>query len=367
MRALFLAEQAEGRSTIDNLLPSDDTRRMIEALENIKNGAKIDVGNSGLAYRFCTARAALERDPISITGDDSIQKRRPIKELLGALQQLGAKTAVKDGVVTVQGPIRSGAIEIDGAASQPVSALLMTTPFCEGRTTITVHNPGEKPFVDLTLFWLSRVGIEVKREGYHRFVVEGNQKIAPIKTEIPADWSAAAFPIVAALITNSTLQIDGLDLDDPQGDKKIVQWLSPHICGNLFVTPGPILGGTIDVNDCIDALPILAVLGCFAKQPLHLINAKIARFKESDRLAAITRELRKMGGHILEFEDSLTIFPSKLHGTKLFSHKDHRIAMALAVAALAAEGPSEIEDTACIAKSFPNFVETFQSVGANIS
>ena len=383
MRSLILAAQASGKSRLLNPLPSPDTKNMIKALQclgvpikeadhlEVHGGlkhepVKIDVGNSGLVYRFITAMAALGDQEVQVTGDHSIRTRRTIKPLLSAIEQLGGKAKVENGVVTVQGPIRAGHATLDGSASQPISALLMTAPFLEGETTLTVENPGEKPWIDLTLHWLKKMNVTVEHKGYSEYRISGGHKPKPFEITIPSDWSAATFPIVAALITNSPLQIDGLDLDDAQGDKKIIEWLAPHIQGNLFVRPGPISGGTIDVNDCIDSLPILAVLGCFAQSPLHLVNAKIARQKESDRLHAITVELRKMGGIVLEFEDSLTIYPSKLHGASLESHADHRIAMALAVAAMGASGASEIKGASCIEKSFPNFVEAFQGVGAHI-
>ena len=383
MRSLILAAQAKGSSTIHNPLPSPDTEKMVQALAalgvdvkqkgsfTVKGGLEhqnkhIDVGNSGLAFRFVTSLAALGDKEVSITGDKSIQTRRQIKPLINAINQLGGKAKFENGVVTVQGPIRSGTATLDGAESQPVSALLMTTPFLEGETVLKVENPGEKPFIDLTLYWLKKMGIDVWHENYQTYRVKGGHQACPFEISIPSDWSSAAFPIVAALITKSPIQIEGLDLQDAQGDKIIVDWLSDHLYGNLFIKPGPLMGGTFDVNDCIDALPILAVLGCFAEMPLHLVNAKIARQKESDRLHAITIELRKMGGIILEFEDSLTIYPSKLHGATVHSHFDHRIAMALAIAAMGADGETEIQESGCIEKSFPDFVATFRSLGARI-
>lgn len=383
MRSLMLAAQIKGSSTIRNALPSPDTKRMIQALAALgvptKQGdpltvegglnlepVRIDVGNSGLAFRFITSLAALGNQKVEVTGDHSIQTRRPIQPLISAIQQLGGKAEFKKGVVHIEGPIRAGKAQLDGSASQPVSALLMTTPFLDGETILTVENPGEKPFIDLTINWLKKLGIQIEHEDYKTYRIQGGYTPDAFDVTIPSDWSSAAFPIVAALVTRSPLQIEGLDPNDSQGDKKIVDWLSAHITGNLFVTPGEIQGGILDVNDCIDAVPILAVLGCFASYPLHLVNAKIARFKESDRLHAITLELRKMGALILEFEDSLTIYPSKLHAATVESHADHRIAMALAVAALTCEGETEILGASCIEKSFPHFAETFRSIGAQI-
>ena len=129
----------------------------------------------------------------------------------------------------------------------------------------------------------------------------------------------------------------------------------------------PLEGGTIDVNDIIDSLPILSTLGCFAKKPLTLTGAAIARKKESDRISSMATELSKMGAQIEEFEDGLTIYPCSLHGAEVFSHRDHRVAMALVVAALGAKSPSIIHDTACIAKSFPNFVTEINQCSSSLA
>ena len=384
MRSLILAAHAKGTSIIDNPLQSPDTLAMIQALQQlgvevsgtsqltVQGGLKepqgvIDVGNSGIAYRFVTALAATSSKSVKITGDHSIQTRRVIKPLLSAVQQLGGEASVEDGVVTVKGPIRSGSAELEGADSQPISALLLTAPFLEGETSLKVQNPGERPWIDLTLHWLEKLEIAVEHQEYGHYKIQGGMTLDPFKTTIPADWSAAAFPIVAALVTKSPIQIEGLDLQDPQGDRTITQLLKPYCIGNLFIAPAPHWGGFVDCEGCIDALPVLAVLGCFGKAPLHLVNAAIARKKESDRLHAITIELRKMGANVLEFDDHLTIYPTALHAAELDSHADHRIAMALAVAAMGAEGTSTIHGASCIKKSFPHFIESFQQLGADIS
>jgi 5-enolpyruvylshikimate-3-phosphate synthase len=126
-------------------------------------------------------------------------------------------------------------------------------------------------------------------------------------------------------------------------------------------------GKRIDVNACIDALPILAVVGCFSEGVTELVNAEIARKKESDRIACIAHELRKMGASIEEKPDGLVIYPAKLHGAELQAHRDHRIGMSLCVAALAASSPSLIRGVECIDKSYRNFAFDFQSLGAKIA
>lgn len=383
MRSLIFASLAKGKSKIHNFLPSPDTTSMIQALSSLGVSIKvekcievdgglshktalIDVGNAGQVYRFVSALAALGDKRVEFVGDHSITSRRPIAPLLSGIGQLGGIAKQEKGKVVIQGPISAGKVELDGTFSQPVSALLMAASALEGETSIQVQNPGERPWIDLTLHWLKKMGIEVSHQNHMKFKIKG-KKIESFETSIPADWSSAAFPIVAAIITNSCLQIEGLDFEGAQGDKIIASWLEEHLLGNLFVHPTEIRGGTIDVNTCIDALPILAVLGCFATSPLYLINAFPARKKESDRLHAMTKELRKMGGNILEYPDRLVVYPSQLHGATLHSHDDHRVAMALAVAGMNASGVTFIENASCIKKSFPNFIEAFQKIGAKIS
>ena len=134
----------------------------------------------------------------------------------------------------------------------------------------------------------------------------------------------------------------------------------------LIKNTGELIGGLFDVNDCIDAVPILTTIGCFCKEPLTLINAAVARKKESDRISAMTKELSKMGALIKETQDGLTIFPSKLTGTIVSSFKDHRIAMSLAIAGLGASGVTSITDVECVKKSYPNFSKDLKLLGFNI-
>ncbi len=164
-------------------------------------------------------------------------------------------------------------------------------------------------------------------------------------------------------------------MNDPQGDKAIIpllQSIGASILvdaktNTLTIEPGRNLQGrVIDVNDCIDAVPILAVLACYVSGRTEIVNASMARNKESDRISCICQELKKMGAQVEEKPDGLVIEPTQLYGNQVFAHHDHRIALALAVAALGAQGPSEILGTECIAKTYPSFVEDFSSIGAHV-
>lgn len=398
LRALLFASMGSGKSILRNYLASPDTIAMIEACRSF--GAKIEVtpqqidvvgvdgtitktedviqaGNSGIVARFCTAIGALGSYPVVITGDYSIRHLRPMHPLLEALKQLNVSISSVRGdffpPIIVEGPWLGETAILEGADSQPVSALLIAAAFAKKTTTLIVKNPGEKPWVDLTLDWLERLGLDYARDGYEKYVVQGNSRYKGFEYTVPGDLSSAAFPLVAALVTNSRLEIRNFDLQEKQGDKKILSFLEKmgasvqvdeqrqSVC---IEKTKDLEGISIDVNDCIDALPILAVLGCFCRGTTHLYNGSIARKKESDRIQSIAQELKKMGARIEELEDGLKIFSSSLVGTTVYSHNDHRIALSLAVAALGSSGSTTIESFDCIDKTFPDFLRDFQSLGA---
>jgi len=392
MRAILFGMLSSGKAVIDDFLPSPDTEAMIRAatlfgarvyrrgkmlfIEGGFGPAKdvIDAGNSGLILRLVGGISGLLPSYTTLTGDRSIRENRPVSPLLDGLKQLGAtaESSRLDGraPIVIKGPIHPGKVTIDGRDSQPVSALLIATSFLNGPSEITALNPGETPWVALTLHWLEKFGGKVDHDNFCHYRVSGNLNIPDFHYTVPGDFSTAAFPIAAALVTGSSLKLTNLDFNDPQGDKhflQIIQEMGAHIkCSSaLEILGGSLKGLKMDVNPCIDALPILAVLGCYAQGKTELFGGAIARTKESDRIAAIVCELKKMGAKIEETADGLIVEKSPLKGAELDSHGDHRIALALAVAALGASGPSEIQGTQCISKTYPQFVADFTRIGAN--
>ena len=395
MRAILLASLAHGQSQICNYLPSPDTSMMIDAclafgakievlpgILNIKGVGgqpkfirkNIDAGNSGQVFRFIAAVACLDSKMINIDGDDSIRHQRPITPLLNALTQLGAK--IEHDPIRLQGPLHGGYVVLDGRDSQPVSALLMACAFLQEPTVISVNHPGETPWIDLTLDWLKRLNVGFDFISYSHYRVHGNAHIKGFDYLVPGDFSSLAFPLIAAVITQSPLRLHHVDINDIQGDKKIIQLLQDigvdirlnHTARTLDVIPVSSFSGfDVDINQMIDALPILAVLACFCTSASRLYNAAIARNKESDRLAAMTQGLRLMGAHIYEEYDALTIYPSKLVGACVDSQKDHRIAMAFIIAGLGAAGKTNVRDIACIEKSYPDFIDSLQQIGAEMA
>ncbi len=391
IRAILLAAMAEGRSIIRFPLDSPDADRAIEAAASfgasvIKkgdelqitgvagkpkvNGQVIDCGNSGQVLRFGAALASLGKGSVTVTGDESIRSNRPVQALIEGLNQLGAKAISEEGngyaPLTIQGGFRGGDAAIEGSDSQPVSALLMAAAFAEGTTRLRVAQPGEKPWIALTLSWLDRLGVHYTQKEYALFEVEGNPKRKAFDISVPGDLSSLAFMVAAALVTSSEITIEGVDLDDVQGDKEVIYLLQEMGAQFRIDRKGKKLtvlknsslqGRVIDVNPFIDAVPILAVLALFAKGQTHLVNGAIARKKECDRLSCMAKEIKKMGGVIEETADGLTISPSRLIGTTVDSHSDHRVALSLIVAGLAAEGETVIRGIACIKKSYPHFLD----------
>lgn len=399
MRAILLASMAEGLSHVRYPLPSPDTVAMLTAcrafgarivengdtLEVTGTGGKlsvpgqvIDVGNSGQVLRFGAAMTAMLPFYSIFTGDESVCHIRPMQPLLEALTQLGAfaVSSKNDGhaPIIVKGPVKAGSLVMDGADSQPVSAMLMLGAFLSGTTSIEVSDPGEKPWIDLTLYWLDRLGVKYTNQDYSRYTVTGKESYPAFDYTVPGDWSSAAFPLAAALVTGSEITLRNMDVNDPQGDKAVLDMFrrmgAPLEVDESAKTvragkhPG-LRGIEVDVNAAIDAVPILATVACFCDSPTTITGAAIARRKESDRLSAITAELSKMGAKIEEFEDGLTVHPAVLHGSEVESRHDHRIAMSLAVAGLSCGG-TLVNGTACVAKSFPGFAAAMRGIGASI-
>lgn len=400
LRAILFASLAKGVSTIEKILPSPDTEAMIRAVELL--GARVErkedtltiqgvagafrtaedviqCGNSGQVLRFIGAIAALNSTYTVLTGDFSIRHNRPVQPLLDGLSALGATalSSRNDGYapILIKGPLTKNTATIDGQDSQPVSGLLIAAAFAPHPIDLNVVNPGEKPWVALTLDWFSRLGIPYKASHFTHYQMQGSSRIDAFRYTVPGDFSSAAFPIVAALITDSELVVRNVDMSDIQGDKIVISFLQQMGAKIDVVSEermlivrrgGELCGMRIDINDCIDALPILAVAGCFAKGRTEIFNGTIARKKESDRIALMARALKKMGAHIEEREDGLVIETSPLHGAHLETDRDHRLALSLSVAALGARSASVIQDIECMDKTYPDFYSDFLSLGAKI-
>ena len=380
-RALIISSLADGTSTIRNPLMSGDCIATIEACRQI--GASIvegeglrvdgvggkpqtpvkemDVKSSGTTIRFMAAVAALCDGTTKLTGDASI-RGRPFGPLLRSIAELGAKRAESipgNGCppLAITGKLTGGSTVLDGLSSQFVSALLVACPIAPEDSEITVQNLRSRPYVHMTLEHLERAGVTVRREGLTRFFVGGGQRYKAGGYTVPGDHSSAAFLRAAAYITDSDIEISGLDENDSQGDRWMDGMMEVLASGDRR---------EIDLRDTPDLLPVAAVLGCHSDGTTVLKNAPHARHKESDRISALCAELKKMGAAIEERPDGLVVKSSILKGAALDGHGDHRIVMALAVAALDADGRSVIDHADTLSKSYPRFVEDLVRLGGNI-
>jgi 3-phosphoshikimate 1-carboxyvinyltransferase len=243
---------------------------------------------------------------------------------------------------------------------------------------ITTDEPKETPYLDMTIKWLREAGIEVNydEKGHRYFEIKGNQQYKPFDKVMPSDWSSVAFPAVAALTQGSELVIHNMDFHDSQGDAVVIDHLikmGADICkdeakGDLIIRGGKKLSGiTMDLLNTPDALPILCVVGCMAHGRTVLDNVAGARLKETDRVAVMTDALSRMGADITATSNTIVINGAReLHGCVLDSRGDHRIAMALTVAAFCAQGSTEITGAECASVTFPGFYEKMKSCGAKI-
>ena len=345
---------------------------------SIKPGCCIESGNSGQVLRYITAIMATQPHEVTVTGDDSICSNRPISPYLDSFNELGVKceSIYNNGYAPVKvcGPVTSREITVDGSDSQIVTGLCIAATLLEGDTVINVINPGETPWVDVTLSWLKQLGVSYQQRGYSQFVITG-KVIDAFDYSVPADFSSAAFPVAAAMLTRSPVTVMGLNWDDVQGDKQLFYELE-KVCDGLSIDGDTgkvhvnnqfsMHGCKLDINHYIDSVTILAVLATQASGPVEITNAAIARKKECDRITAITNELSKMGAQITSRSDGLIVYPGSLEGGHVESHGDHRIAMSLSVAGLIAKRQTIINNTECVNKSYPGFVETMKRLGADI-
>lgn len=396
IRALAVAAMADGTSEIRGPLISGDTMSCAKAARSFGAEVKqedglwtvkgvagklrkpektIDMENSGTSLRIFTGIAALADFKVEFDGDSSL-RTRPMAPLLDALQLLGVETSSKNGKcpVSVKGPLKGGKTDVVGKSSQFLTSLLFACPIAPADTEINVINLNEKPYVEITLDWLKRQNIKFDyKEDMSCFRIKGGQAYTPFNWTIPADFSTATFPLVAAAVTGGCIAIKNLDFTDRQGDKEIFKHLErmgvsvqkSEVWTKVKGT-GKLQGQEFDLNATPDALPAMAVAGALSSGTTKLLNVPQARIKETDRIACMTKELRKMGAEITELEDGMIIKGGKLHGAELESYDDHRIVMSLAIAAMAADGETVINNAEAAAVTYPDFIKDFQKIGANI-
>ena len=361
----------------------------------------IDTGNSGTTTSFVTGLCTLIDGFAVITGDQQICSR-PVRSAVNAFNELGANCFITRPdsdcpPIVVGGKMHGGVCHLPGINSQHVSAILVPGALIpEGqKIEIEVENPKETSYIQMTIDWMKKFGVSaVASPDFKHYSVAGGQKYrAPVSQKnsafaseatagcagevtVSSDWSGVAFPLVAAVCTQSEITITGLNFSDPQADKQIVDILikmGADIEKNTEQGFVKVHGGKpltndiqIDMNDIPDALPALCVAACYSKGKTEFTTLSHIRQKESDRVAVMAEELTKCGSEVKIENDKMTILGGKtLHGAEIDSRGDHRVAMAMAVCGMFAEGEMKISEAECADVSFPKFYEMFVSHGAN--
>lgn len=386
-RAVICASLATGRSTIKNVQLSDDILATIEGMrsfgaiisyddqtltiDGIRNGSAqeirtINCNESGSTLRFLIPLATLFTGETHFIGQGHLGKRplEPYQELFEA-QSLHYKQAATENLqLSVAGPLTSGIYEMRGdISSQFITGMLLTLPLLAGDSVLKITTHLEsKGYIDLTLSVLQSFGIVIEQdEDGQEYRIKGQQAYTARDYTVEGDYSQAAFWLSANALGNELL-VNGLDSDSLQGDQAIVSILET------------VNGGSNDSERIIDGaqvpdiIPVVALVAALSKGKTKIINLERLRIKESDRLVATQKELTALGAQIEIVGDSLLIEGvSELSGgQEVWSHKDHRMAMMLAIASTVCQEPIHIKDTDCVKKSYPNFWETFQQLGGKI-
>ena len=396
-RAIFLAALSDGKSIVKKILHSNDTIATISAcrgfgveVEEVENNVtiknKIDetvqssiinAENSGTTIRIAIAIAALSGGNTTLTGDDSL-KKRPMQPILDALETMGVKTESDEGKppIHINGKIQGREISVNGdISSQFISALLIIAPRLPEGLIINVEGKlVSKPYVDLTIAIMKKFGVEVKiEEEYKRYVVS-HQIYKPTTFSIPSDFSNLALLLAANVLLGDGLDIEISLGDMPQGDEAIVDILEKlgvnvTLEDDIITTESPISlkGGKFDLSDTPDLLPAIAILALKSEKPIEMFNVKHARYKETDRIAIISRELKKIGLNVEEKDDGMILKKSsELIPAELNSENDHRLFMAFSIAGMFV-GECTVSDPDAVKVSYPEFISDLVNVGAKIN
>jgi len=395
-RAVFLAALSDGKSIVKKILRSNDTMATINAcrgfgieVEEVENNvtikntidstvqnSMINAENSGTTIRIAIAIAALSGGNTTLTGDDSLRKR-PMQPILDALETMGVETESDDGKppININGKIQGKVISINGdISSQFISALLIIAPRLPDGLTINIE--GElvsKPYVDLTIAVMKKFGVKVETEEKYKKYVVSHQIYKPTTFSIPSDFSNLALLLAANVLLGDGLDIEISLGDMPQGDEAIIDILEKlgvnvRLEEDLITTESPDLlnGGKFDLSDTPDLLPAIAILALKSEKPIEMFNVKHARYKETDRIAILSRELKKIGLGVEEKEDGIIVKKSgELHAAELNSENDHRMFMAFSIAGMFI-GDCTVSDPDAVKVSYPEFIKDMKNVGANL-
>lgn len=398
-RALVVAALATGQSTLRSALFSDDTEACLDGLVRLGIGieaepahariavegaggtipaatAELDVRYSGTTARFLTAVAAAGRGVYRFDGAQRMRER-PMGDLPAVLAAAGAsfRFAGEPGHLPFEihaAGLPAGRIEMSAAhSSQPVSALLLCAPAAAGATTIVVDGPvPSEPFIDLSVRVMRDFGVEVGRPHPGVFEIGAEAGYRGRDYHVEPDATNASYFLAAAAVTGGSVCVRGLAADSSQGDIACVDILRQMGCevrqdasGITVTGPERLRGVELDLNAVSDLTPTFAAIAPFADAPVTIRNVAHIRVQETDRIAALTAELRRMGATVEECPDGLRIEPSRLAPAAIRTYQDHRMAMAFAVTGLRVPGLTILEP-GCAAKTFPDFFERFATLTA---
>ena len=397
-RALVCAALAEGRSVLSGALDSEDTRVMAAALQQL--GLQVDVepdrcqvavcgccgqlpavaaelflANSGTSIRFLTALATLGHGRYRLDGVPRM-RQRPIGDLLDTLRQLGADVQSESGnacppVIVQAAGLPGGRATVRGdISSQFLSGLLMAAPYAQRGVELLVDGPlVSQPYVRMTLAVMESFGVSLRDAGLTRFTIPAGLRYRGCQYAIEPDASAASYFWGAAAITGGRITVEGLSREALQGDVGFCACLQAMGCqveygpDQITVNGRPLRGIEVDMNAISDTVQTLAAVALYAQGPTTITGVAHNRLKETDRIADLARELRKLGAAVDERPDGLRITPGLLHGATVETYQDHRMAMSLALVGLRVPGVV-IRQPQCTEKTYPGFFADLEALGS---
>jgi 3-phosphoshikimate 1-carboxyvinyltransferase len=398
-RALLLAALAEGETVLSNLLDSDDIRHMLNALKKLgvdyqlsddrsrcrvnglgrafvlEQAEELFLGNAGTAMRPLCAALCLSQGEFTLTGEPRMEER-PIGALVDALRQVGADVSYlkNEGYppLAIKGTgLQGGKVDIDGSvSSQFLTAFLMAAPYAQQDVEISIIGDlVSKPYIDITLKMMAAFGVEVENHDYQRFVVKGQQVYRGAgEFLVEGDASSASYFLAAGAIKGGEVKVTGVGKKSMQGDVLFadvlaamgaeIEWGDDYI----IARSGELNAVDMDMNHIPDAAMTIATTALFAKGTTAIRNVYNWRVKETDRLAAMATELRKVGATVNEGHDFIEVTPpAQLKHAAIDTYDDHRMAMCFSLVALS-DTPVTINDPKCTSKTFPDYFERLQQL-----
>jgi 3-phosphoshikimate 1-carboxyvinyltransferase len=398
-RALLLAGLARGTSTLRHALFSDDTWHMARGLAALgltvhadepgrrfevtgaagsvpATRASVFVGNSGTTARFLAPMMALGSGVYELDGDEAM-RRRPIQPLLDAMAMLGGKATALSGNGCLPVRIEGGSLEggtarmLGAVSSQYFSALLMVGPRTQRGITLEVEGDlVSKPYLEVTARAMAAFGAAVKNDDFRRFEVAPSEYIANVY-DVEPDASAASYFFAAAAITRGTVVVTGLGSQSLQGDLGFVRLLERVGCRvrqseseTELTGPEKLVGIEADMSSLSDTAQTLAAIAPYASGPTRVTGIGFIRHKETDRIAAVVTELRRLGIRADEESDGFVVYPGLPKPARIATYDDHRMAMSFAVLGLGTHGV-EILNPMCVSKTFPDYFAELEKLVAS--